>query len=204
MVRIAPHTLRVAKKEGRVNRTIWVAVSLGLLSASLCVAIDNGGFDSGLTAWKAAWHVSAPSGEAVLSDGRDTHAFLFQSVPGLSGQVTVTFDFLNALSSTVPAGAFRDSFYVSAYQVDTKSYFVLEHDRFNASRGLMDLDAGGPFDVNGNVGASPKGGEWLRFEGTFTVSHPHVVLVFELHNLNLAAGDSSVRIDNVRIAAAAP
>jgi hypothetical protein len=183
---------------------LWVAVSLVLLSVPRARAIEHGGFDAGLNGWKAAWHVSVSAGEAALSDEQATHAFLFQADPGLAGQVTVAFDFLNDLSADVPEGTFRDSFYVSVYQVDTHSDFILEHDRFDAAHGLMDLDAGGSFDLNGNITASPKGGEWLRFEGSFTVAHAYVVLVFELHNLNLVAGDSSVRIDNVAVAASDP
>ena len=181
----------------------WAGVCTWLC-LGLARAIENSDFEKGLQAWKAAWHVASAEGEAVLSDAQDTHAFLFQADDGLSGPVTVAFDFFNALSDDVPDGAFRDSFYASVYQVDTLSDFVLEHDQFDASQGLMDLDAGGAFDVQGSVAASPRGGGWLRFEGTINAVHAYVVVVFELHDLNVTAGDSSVRLDDVTVQGAAP
>lgn len=182
---------------------MWTALCIWLCTGRVG-AIQNGSFADGLLNWKAAWHTTTASGEAVLSDAQDTHAFLFQAERGPGGSLTVSFDFLNGLSGDVPTGTFRDSFYASIYQVDRLSDFVLEHDLAEASLGLVDLDAGGAFDVNGTVTASSKGGAWLHFEGTISVAHAFVVIAFELHDLNLVPGDSSVRIDNVSILGESP
>ncbi len=181
----------------------WVGFRglLLLLGAGVWAEVHNGGFDEGLRGWKASWNMEAVSGEAVFDDARTDQAFLFQSV-ATGGVIRVVFDFYNGLSSDVPQGAFRDSFFASVYGVDDPARYIHENDVFDYSHGLMDLDAGGAFNVNGAVGASPKGAGWQRFAGSVTNAHAHLAVVFEFHDLNTIAGDSAVRIDNVAVQAA--
>ena len=184
------------KTAADIRLGLWgVLLALPLLAGA---GIRNGDFSQGLQSWKTAWHVTAADGEVLLADTAAPHAFAFQAIPcGTGSTLTVAFDFRNSLAATNAAGTFRDSFYASLYEVDDPAGFVLEHDKFGASRGLMDLDAGGPFDVHGAVTNSAKGAGWSRYSGTFSATCSNVVVVFELYDLNLSPGDSAVRIDNV-------
>jgi hypothetical protein len=176
------------------------AAALPLLALA---GLRNGDFSQGLRFWKTAWPATVADGALVLSDARTTHSFAFQSAPCAPGSaLTVEFDFYNALATTNAQGTFRDSFYASLYQVDDPARFVLENDRFDRAQGLLDLDAGGVFNVNGAVTNSVRGSGWQHFTGTVTAAHSNAVVVFELYDLNLAAGDSAVRIANVGVGAA--
>ena len=164
----------------------------------VAAGVRNGDFGQGLRYWKAAWHVAAPGGELALTDAAAPQAFAFQALSvAPATNLTVGFDFFNGLSSTNAPGTFRDSFYASLYEVDDPAGFVLEHDKFGAAHGLMDLDAGGAFDLHGTVSSSVKGAGWQHFAGSFSTAHSNVVVVFELYDLNLSLGDSTVRVDNV-------
>jgi len=178
---------------------VWCVWGFAAAVALVCRAVDNGDFGDGLRRWKAAWHVTETGGEAVLSDAEANHAFLFQASSPSSSVVAIEFDFLNALSSTVSNGLFRDSFYASLYAVNDLSDFITEHDRFDDSHGLMDLDAEGTYNVQGSITNSPKGGQWSRFSGVYTNSRAFLIVMFELYDLNFIADDSSVRIDNVGV-----
>jgi hypothetical protein len=171
-----------------------------MVPLSVLADVRNGGFSEGLLFWKTAWHAAVVGGELALSDVAAPQAFAFQAAAlGGATNVSVEFDFYNGLAPTNAPGSFRDSFYASLYEVDDPAGFVLEHDKFGTARGMMDLDAGGPFDVHGSVTNSAKGAGWLRFSGTFSTARPFLVVVFELYDLNLSAGDSAVRIDNVSV-----
>jgi hypothetical protein len=161
-------------------------------------SVRNGDFAWGLRHWKTAWHVGGSDGALSLSDAAAPQAFAYQVVP-LAGatNLTVEFDFHNGLAPTNAPGAFRDSFYASLYEVNDPAGFVLEHDRFGGACGMMDLDASGAFDVHGSVTNSIKGAGWQHFAGNFGASCSNAVIVFELYDLNLSAGDSTVRVDNV-------
>jgi hypothetical protein len=187
------------KSATRVRCCLWVAsLAIPLLATA---GIRNGDFHQGLVCWKTAWHVAVADGELQLSDTSASHAFAFQALACPTGAaVTVEFDFFNALAATNAAGTFRDSFYASVYQVNDPAGFVLEHDKFGASRGLMDMDAGGPFNVHGSVTNSVKGAGWSHFSGAVSATHSNVVIVFELYDLDLAPGNSAVRVDNVTVA----
>lgn len=168
-----------------------------LATVAAGVTVRNGDFSDGLRGWKTAWSARVSEGEAGLNDRGADPCFLFQAVPLAAGVYTVEFDFRNELCPTNRPGTFRDSFYVSVYQVDHPADFILEHDRFTRAGGLMDLDAGGPFNVQGVITDSPKGPGWSHFTGTWTNAHAYAAVVFELYDLNLVSGDSAVRLDNV-------
>jgi hypothetical protein len=61
------------------------------------------------------------------------------------------------------------------------------------------MDASGTFDVQGTISDTPGRPGWSRFTGTVPVTQPYVVIVFELYDLNLVAGDSAVHVDNVSV-----
>lgn len=180
------------------RRANWIA-GLLLAGGTAWAALVNTDFSQGLIHWKAAWPVSTIDGEALLTDAAAQHVYFFQAFLSGPETVTIEFDFRNELCPTNRPGTFRDSFYVSVYQVDHPGDFILEHDKFARAGGLMDLDAGGPFNVNGVVTDSPKGPGWWRFTGTWTNAHAYALVVFELYDLNLTPGDSAVRLDNVMV-----
>jgi hypothetical protein len=187
------------KRSARYGR-ILVCLSVTMVGSA---GLQNPSFTQGLTGWKAAWHVAA-AGEAVLTDTQDRHAFLFQTAALTDTVFTVRFDFRGGLSSTVPAGAFRDSFFASLYFVSQPHEFILEHDSAARAEGLLDLDATGPYNVHGTISASPRGDGWSRFTGTFTNGHAYAVVAFELHDLNAVPGDSTIRVDDVDLLPATP
>src|ERR1041385_7724923 len=67
-------------------------------------ALVNGGFDSGLSGWQTKDGVFSSSGVAVLADDGFTSGLLWQPVASLEGRFTLSFDFNNALSASVPQG----------------------------------------------------------------------------------------------------
>ncbi|MCK5793947.1 MAG: hypothetical protein KAH12_04545 [Anaerolineales bacterium] len=171
---------------------------LGLVTVS-SFAVRNGDFQNSLKFWKYSWNMQFVAGEAVLSDVEDEHAFIFQADSQGTGVFSLSFDFFNGLSTNLPAGRFYDSFYASLYYVDVLSEFITEHDQFDASCGVMDADANGSFNINGNITLSSRGSGWQHFSGTFTNTHTYAVIMFELYDLNAVSGDSTIRIDEVQL-----
>jgi hypothetical protein len=86
-------------------------------------AVVNGGFDSGLSGWQTDGGVFPSSGIAVLADDSFTSGLLWQPVASLDGRFTLTFDFNNALSASVPQGTLADSFFATLYFTDNLATF---------------------------------------------------------------------------------
>lgn len=176
-----------------------------VLVASFCAAfvsrgeLANGDFSDGLEHWKASWHVFTSGDVVQLRDSEDAHALLFQGVAVSPGTYRLQFDFRSELSSTLPEDAFYDAVFVSVYEADSLAHFIAEHDRFSSAHGCVDIDSTGPYNVNGEVSESPRGDDWQRFSGTVTVSAAYAVVVFELYDLNLIPGDSTIQFDQVTL-----
>lgn len=175
---------------------LWMADKAALPARA---QLTNETFSEQLVGWKAAWPVAVQEGAAVLDDRRTPHVFLFQTALAGAGSLAVTFDFRSEISAQSTSNALRDSFYASLYEIAEPADFITEHDRFAAAHGLLDLDAAGPFDVQGTVGPAPGRAGWSRFAGTVAVSQSYVAILFELYDLNFVAGDSAVRVDNVSV-----
>ena len=181
-----------------INSRIGAALCFALLVSSASGwFVQNGDFSQGLQAWKAAWPVRVIGGEAVLDDAQSNHAYLFQAV-ATAGVYQVEFDYFNGLSADTPGGFLADSAYVSFYTVERLSDFILEHDRFASSTGLMDLDTASAFNLQGTISSvSVKGEGWGHFSGIVTNTQAHALLVFEVYDLNGLGGDSELKVDNV-------
>jgi hypothetical protein len=95
-----------------------VAACLSAVAGLASGGLRNGGFDGDLQGWKAAWHAAADADEAVLTDARAPHAFLFQALASPAPAFTLEFDFRNSLCATNAPGTFRDPFYASRHFVD--------------------------------------------------------------------------------------
>ena len=119
------------------------------------------------------------------------------------GEHVLEFDLLGELSAESPGGpfGFLDTVFASLYFADDLAGFDLSPGSFDDFQELLSLDAGGPFGVNGTVGASPLGGDWLRFELSFESSFDYAIPTFELFEQNFVDGDSRVLVDNVKIRA---
>ena len=162
-------------------------------------ALVNGGFDSGLSGWQKQGGVFPLSGVAVLADDSFTSGLLWQPVASVDGQFTLTFDFRNALSASVPQGTLADSFFATLYFTDNLATFDIAGGVFDRAISLFDLDAAGLANVTGSVGPSSKGANWSLFSLTFDNTHGFIVPAFDLRDLNFVDNDSSVGLDNVAL-----
>ena len=178
----------------------WVALALMALVALPCAALPvvNGTFDSGLAGWTTVGDVQAVT-DASLGDNGVDYSLLYQGVALAPGTFRLEFDFMNLLSADVSEDfAFPDVFFASLYFTNDLGTFDLANAVFDDVAPLMDLDASGPSNVAGTVGASALGPDWAHFTFDFSNSYAYVVPVFELLNFNFLA-DSEVRLDNVAI-----
>jgi hypothetical protein len=176
----------------------WLLIAVGAsCSAQL---ILNGEFDNDLSSWSATGSVVGSGGVAVLTESGVTQSLLYQPlVTAGGGAFTLSFDFRNALSSTVPPGALLDTFFATLYFGSSPAAIDIPGGSFTQSLGLFDLDATGAFNVIGTIGASTKGVDWLHFKLTFTTSFAVIVPAFDLRELNATDNDSAVAIDNVAL-----
>lgn len=176
-----------------------IAVVLGWLFAvgRASAVFSNGGFSDGLTGWTFENDVSVEDGRAVLEDPESGYSVLYQGAPLAAGSFQIDFDFLNLLSADVPQGFFLDVYFASIYYIDDLAQFDLGSGGYDASVGLFDMDSAGTYNVNGSIGASPLGPEWLHYSGFLPNAYSNIVAVFEIHNLNGEGGDSLVLMDNV-------
>lgn len=179
-----------------------------LFTLFLCVVLSHSArasfdfvedFSAGLGAWTATGAVATVNEEVRLADDEAT-AFLYQGIATPPGSTSIEFDFNNNLSPDFNQGTFLDSFFASLFFVDDLNQFDLLGSVFDDSLALLDLDAQGAFNVNGDITPSDKGPDWLHFSATFVNNYAYVIPVFEVNDLNLVAGDSEVLIDNVVIA----
>lgn len=183
-----------------------VAVGLGWLFAvgQASAVFSNGDFSDGLTGWTFDNDVFVADGHAVLQDPGTGYSVLYQGAALGVDFFRIDFDFQNVLSDNVLPGFFLDVFFASIYYIDDLAQFDLGSGGYDASAGLFDMDSTGAYNVNGSIGASPLGPEWLHYSGSLPNSYSNIVTVFEIHNLNGAGGDSLVRLDNVTVVVPEP
>jgi hypothetical protein len=170
-------------------------------------AAFNGDFSDGLNSWTFAGDVAAISGEAVLADNLASHSYLFQGVPMPPASFIIQFDFFNNLSASFnPGTTFPDAFFATVYYINNLGQFDPLNNGFDASTALFDMDANGVYNVHPDavIGASPLGVGWQRVTALLPNAYNFVIPMFELFSLNLVAGDSSVRLDNVLVAIPEP
>jgi hypothetical protein len=177
---------------------LWLA-AVSVSRNARADALVNGGFDSGLSGWQTQGGVFPSMGVAVLADDSFTSGLLWQPVASLDGRFTLTFDFNNALSASVPQGALADSFFATLYFTDNLATFDIAGGMFDQAISLFDLDATGLANVTGSIGPSSKGANWSLFTLTFDNTHGFIVPAFDLRDLNLVNDDSAVALDNVKL-----
>ncbi|HZJ16488.1 MAG TPA: immunoglobulin domain-containing protein, partial [Chthoniobacteraceae bacterium] len=177
---------------------LWLA-AVSVSRNARADALVNGGFDSGLSGWQTQGGVFPSMGVAVLADDSFTSGLLWQPVASLDGRFTLTFDYNNALSASVPQGALADSFFATLYFTDNLATFDIAGGMFDQAISLFDLDATGLANVTGSIGPSSKGANWSLFTLTFDNTHGFIVPAFDLRDLNLVNDDSAVALDNVKL-----
>jgi len=159
--------------------------------------VVNGDFTAGLTGWVTQGSVFGSSGIAVLTDGGTTRSLLDQPIGSAIGMFSLTFDYRDALSSTVPNGALADTLFASIYLSDNLAGLDVSGGGFAEAIPLFDLDSTGAFNVNGTLGPSSKGVDWVKFTLTFNSTHEFLAPVFDLRDLNTINNDSAAAFDNV-------
>lgn len=174
-----------------------------VVNANVSQAVTtNGDFANGLNGWSTVGDVTTNNQEAVLGDNNATDSLLYQLVALTPGQYSLRFDFLNGLSAVLPTLGFLDTFFASLYFINDGSQLDIFGGGFDAVTPLFDLDANGVVNLTGSVGVSVKGGNWQHYSLIFQNSFNYVVPAFELLEQNFVNADSTVRLDNVTIAAA--
>jgi hypothetical protein len=168
--------------------------------AALGETVENGTFAAQLEDWSVQGGVFGDSAVAVLTD-QDSRALLHQRVPIEFGEFVLSFDFRNALSTDVPSGTFRDTFFATLYFTDETGAPDIANSPPPDALPLFDLDAGGAYNVHpaARIGSSTKGLGWWSFSLGFQSSHAFAIPAFDLRDLNIVRNDSAVAIDNVSI-----
>jgi len=160
--------------------------------------VTNGTFEADLSGWQIRGAIAGSNGISVITDENATVSRLYQPVAApKSGAFEIRFDFRNALSSSAPPGTFPDTFFATLYFTNNPATFDIGTGMFERAISLFDLDANGPFNVNGTLGVSSKGAGWSLFTRSFDNVHGFIVPAFELRDLNFVNNDSAVAIDNV-------
>lgn len=186
--------------------TVVFAAVLMLLTGPAAQAAFVEDFSDGLTGWttmgmdSAGGDVSVVAEAACLADGLDWYSALWQPVSLAPGDYRIEFDVLGSLSADPGQGFGPDAFFASLYFADDPSAFDPWSLSFDDAMPLFDLDAAGPYNVEGTISQSALGGDWLHFAMDFTNSYLYAIPTFELFDANYVYGDSSVCVDNVVIA----
>lgn len=182
---------------------ILTGLMMLLITAGSAVAagVVNGDFSDDLVGWTHEGDVKDIDQEAVLGDDNTMYSVLHQSVALTEGRYVLTFDFKNALSDVSPGPpfVFFDVFFASLYFSNDPLQLSVPGSQFQSVIPLFDMDYQGPFDIGGEIIASPKGTGWYRFRIVFENKYPNATPVFELLNLNFVNNDSHVFLDNVTI-----
>jgi len=179
-----------------------IIFSLVFVISVNAMPLQNGDFSDELAGWLTEGDAVAVNDVAVLGDNSAFYSLLQQGLALADGDYTMSFDFKNQLSGTVPNDhpfAFLDTFFATLYFTDDLNGFNLAPGGFDTALPLFSLDANGVFDNSGAIGPSGKGADWSRFSLTFHNSHAYVVPVFELLDFNFLDNDSRVLLDNVGI-----
>ena len=182
---------------GRWLASAWLLLVPSIPSAHAYFSDD---FSTGVDTWITMGDVAEQAGEAVLADGEARRSVMYKPIPLAPGTYTVDVDVRNDVSPDVPAGQLPDVFFASVYFVDDPGTFDLMAGTFDGSAALFDLSARGFANVQGQVDPSSKGPDWSHYHGVFDLIHAYAIPTFELKDDNALIGDSSVILDNLRIA----
>ena len=176
-----------------------------LMSAAMPVqAVNlllNSGFPEGTAGWTVEGTVFNTGGAAVFSDQGGERAILFQTagVPvDTTLSLVLSFDFLNALSPTVPVGGTPDSLFASSFSGSVPFGGSFAGGVFEVATGVLDADFRGSANLPPGmiVSASPKGAGWTHYRLPIPVIS-FVTIAFEFIDGNGVAGDSVAAVDNV-------
>lgn len=172
-----------------------------LLLATPASALTNGDFSSGLDGWTTTGAVSVAAEELVLADDGPAASGAWQAVAATAAGATLDFDVLGALSEFTPSDpfGFPDLFAVSVYLFDEPAGFDPSDGTALAALSVLSMDHTGPYDVFAQVTPGSQGGDWLHVSIAFDTPHAWFAPAFELFELALVGGDSTVRIDNVAV-----
>jgi hypothetical protein len=175
--------------------------------------VTNGGFTGTLSPWLSEGTIFNTGDAAVFADSTSTRLALFQSapIPTDTIEITVSFDFFNALSPTTPDGTVRDTFFATIYLGRNPFGSALDSAQFDKALPLFDLDAAGVFNAipGATFGPSSKGVGWTKFQlvrdTQGDLEDPaFLTIAFEFFEQNGTPGDSTAAVDNVEISVVVP
>lgn len=198
---MSPYTFTVRKF--RCFFALWViawAAVVGLASAATNLMV-NSEFTDGTGGWGTVGTVFSTGENAILSDQGGTRVVIFQTVEvpvaGTAG-LTLSFDFLNALSAQVGLGQTPDSIFGTVYTGVRPFGSFYDAGDYDVATGLVDADHRGSvnFPAGMTLSASPKGAGWVRHTVPVPVV-PYVTVAFEFIEGNDTEGDSSAAFDNI-------
>lgn len=181
--------------------TILAALIFGAAGlASPGHALSNGSFDAGLDGWQTTGPVLAIDGTLQLSDTDRSSSAAWQVVEVLGPRTILSFDFLSGLSATTPADpfGFPDVFAVSILLSDDDA-IAPGSGTASSAFSVLTADASGPGTGLGSISPAQRGGGWLRVEVEVETPTRYLAPTFELFELAFVGGDSTVRIDDVRL-----
>ena len=188
------------------SRFPWLAL-VSLIAATRGHAASlliNHEFSNGLTGWLTIGTVFDTGQTGVLSDQGGNRVVLFQSgaVPAGTPALSLSFDFLNALSNVVPLGTTPDTVFVSSFHGQTAFGSSFDNGVYDTAIVLLDADFRGPTNLAPGMvmSPSPKGAGWTRFTLPLPAT-PVVTLGFEFIDGNGIANDSTAAVDNVALEA---
>jgi hypothetical protein len=178
-----------------------VALWSGALPLQGANLLMNSGFAGGTTPWASEGAVFNTGEAAVFSDQGGEWAVLFQTAAmpvATTIALQLSFDFLNALSPLVPAGATPDALFASTFAGEMPFGGDFLGGMFEVASGVLDADFRGSPTLYGDmeVSASAKGGGWVHYRLSLPVA-AFVTVAFEFIDGNGVAGDSVAAVDNV-------
>lgn len=192
---------KVRMFRGAQTRNWAIVISIAWLTAlSSSATIVNETFDAGTIGWTTSGDVGGTT-DAYLGDTNTDYSLLYQGFAIAPGTYRIEFDYLNVMSSEVPAdlAAFPDVFFASLYFTNDLGTFDLAGNVYDDVDFLLDLDSTGAYNVAGTLSPSALGGNWTHFSYDFTNSYAYVIPLFELFDFNTITSDSQTRLDNVMI-----
>jgi hypothetical protein len=188
----------------RWNRGLRTALFalIGAAPGHASSLLVNHDFSNGLTGWLTIGTVFDTGQTGVLSDQGGNRVVLFQSgaVPAGTPALSLSFDFLNALSNVVPLGTTPDTVFFSSFHGQTEFGSSFDNGAYDTAIVLLDADYRGPTNLAPGMvmSPSPKGAGWTRFTLPLPTT-PVVTLGFEFIDGNGIANDSTAAVDNVAL-----
>lgn len=179
-------------------RLVVVAALRAGAAAADCNLIANGYFSSGLESWSSTGGIAIVLQGGLLYDASPVANHLFQEIPMMSTLCRLEFDFRNLLEAETGGGASPDTFFATLYYQTNAAPFASGNPGLT-SLALFDMDYSGVYNLDGTVGPSSKGPEWLHYSRDVETEDRVTIPFFEVFDFDGVSGNGSVLINNVTL-----